>query len=241
MTIETVTLGGVLITGLATSLHCAGMCGLLTCGLGIGGHSSQMASIGIYHTCRLAGYLVAGLIIGGIGGAIGIRSLVPGLNLLPLLLIVLLGLIAFGMDRKLSAVPGLGKLVHKVRSRTLGFPPLLRAAVVGFCTPLLPCGPLYAMFAIAFASGTMVAGGKIMFVFGLGAIPAIWVTQVASVWMSRRFNAKQFQRGRRILAGLAMVSMVWHFGLPLAARAQNGESIFAPEPACQCDLPENGK
>ena len=239
MTLDTLTLGGVFITGLATSLHCAGMCGLLTCGLGIAGHSSQMASIGIYHTCRLTGYLISGLIVGGIGGIIGIDSILPGLNILPLLIIILLGLIALGADKKLSAVPGLGKLVHKLRSRTLRFPPLARSAVVGLSTPLLPCGPLYAILAIALASGGPVAGGKIMFVFGLGAIPAIWATQVASVWMSQKFGARHFQLGRRILAGLAVVSMAWHFGLPLAARAKNGEPIFSSEPACQCDLPNS--
>lgn len=228
-----------MITGIATSLHCAGMCGLLTCGLGIAGHSSQMAGIGIYHACRLAAYLVAGLLIGGIGGALGVSSILPGLNILPLLLIVLLGLIALGLDKKISAVPGLGKLTHRLRARTLGFPPLLRAAVIGMGTPLLPCGPLYAMFAIALASGGAVAGGRIMFVFGLGAIPAIFATQVAAIWMSQKFNARSLLLGRRILAGLAVLSMSWHFALPLAARARKGEALLAPEPACQCELPRS--
>ena len=95
-----ITLAGMLVAGLATSLHCAGMCGLLTCGLGIAGHGSQVASIGVYHFCRLVGYFVAGSLAGGLGQILGVGSLFAGLYWLPWLLIIFLVVIASGGDRR---------------------------------------------------------------------------------------------------------------------------------------------
>jgi len=226
-----ITLMGVFIAGLATSLHCAGMCGLLTCGLGIAGHSSQTASIGIYHATRLIGYAVAGGIAGFVGQVLGISKILPGFQWLPLLLVLLLGVIAFGVDNRIAAVPGLGKAVHLIRSKTLSVPPLARAGIVGLSTPLLPCGPLYAVLAIALASGSAVRGSEIMICFGLGALPAIWGTQIASVWMNRKLHARHFQAGRRILAGLAAVSLLWHFApWPLSAESADDDGT------CRCNF-----
>ena len=63
---DTLTLGAAFAVGLATSLHCAGMCGLLTCGLGIAGQGPAMAAAGVYHAARLIAYLIAGALAGGI-------------------------------------------------------------------------------------------------------------------------------------------------------------------------------
>ena len=228
-----ITLAGVFVAGLATSLHCAGMCGLLTCGLGIAGHASQTASIGIYHASRLIGYSIAGAIAGFLGAVIGVTRVFPQTNWLPYLLIVLLLVIALGLDKKIAAVPGLGKAVQLIRGKTLSIPPLARAGVVGLSTPLLPCGPLYAILAIALASGSTIGGIKVMLVFGFGAIPAIWATQVASVWMNQKFNGRQFQFAKRGLAVLAALSLSWHFW------PTDG---FAKEaPACNCEIDLSGE
>ncbi len=224
----TLTLGGVFVAGLATSLHCAGMCGLLTCGLGIAGHSSQMAAIGVYHATRLIGYLFAGLVLGGAGAALGLENFFPGIQWLPWLLIILLVTIAFGLDRWLGKVPGLSRAVYLLRSRTLQVPPLTRAAVIGLSTPLLPCGPLYAIYLIALVSGDAIAGAKVMLVFGLGSIPAIWITQIATAWMHRRLSAKHLQRSRQVLAALAAVSLLWHFTPGIASASESNR------PGCRC-------
>ncbi|MEM6916137.1 MAG: sulfite exporter TauE/SafE family protein, partial [Verrucomicrobiota bacterium] len=119
---ETITLGGLFIAGLATSLHCAGMCGLLTCGLGIAGRGPALASVGIYHTCRLLGYAIAGAIFGFLGSVLGFDLSLAGIPWLPVLLIVFLIAIFFGLDKRLGAIPGLGKVVMQIRMRTLNFP-----------------------------------------------------------------------------------------------------------------------
>jgi sulfite exporter TauE/SafE len=232
-----ITVIGMLIAGLATSLHCAGMCGLLTCGLGIGGQASQTSSIGVYHFFRLIGYFLAGAIAGGIGQWLGIEMVFSGVIWFPLLLIIFLSVIACGAEQRLGAIPGLGKVVNLIRVRTLGVPPLTRAAIVGVSTPLLPCGPLYAVFAIALASGSWIHGGQLMLAFGFGAVPAIWLTQVATAWLDGRLSSRQFQSGKKILAALAALSLSWHFMVPLVSRAAEGEPILNGEATCRCALP----
>ena len=228
----TLTLGGVFIDGLATSLHCAGMCGLLTCGLGIAGQgSSKIASIGVYHATRLLGYAIAGMIAGYLGGLLGIEKYFSGFIWIPLMLIVLLIAITFGLDNKIATIPGLGKVVLFIKTKTLSFPPITRAAFIGISTPLLPCGPLYAVIAIALASGSAIRGTEIMLAFGLGPIPAIWAVQAGSVWINRKLGAKGFIVARRAIAATAALSLAWHF---TALNPNRCEETGAA--ACQCEL-----
>ncbi len=223
------TLAGLFIAGLATSLHCAGMCGLLTCGLGIAGRGPALASVGIYHFSRLVGYGIAGATMGFLGGRLGFAFNPAGVPWLPVLLVAFLLAIVFGLDKKLGAIPGLGKVVMQIRMKTLHFPPLLRAGVVGLATPLLPCGPLYAMLALALAGGSAVRGIETMLAFGLGALPAIWAVQIGSAWVNRKLGDRGFLYAKRGLAAAAALSLMWHFPQLLG---QGGD--LANPAACRC-------
>lgn len=229
---ETLTLGGLFVAGLATSLHCAGMCGLLTCGLGIAGRGPALASVGIYHFCRLVGYAAAGALFGFLGGRLGLEFTLSGVPWLPLMLILFLVAITFGLDKKLGAIPGLGKVVMQIRMRTLNLATPLRAAIIGLATPMLPCGPLYAILALALASGSAVRGSEIMLAFGFGALPAIWAVQIGSSWVNQKLGAKGFLVAKRTLAATAALSLMWHFSYIGATTA--GESSEGT--TCRCHL-----
>ena len=57
---------GAFIAGLVTSVHCVGMCGLLTCGLGIASGNDRIGGISAYHASRLTGYMILGIVTGAI-------------------------------------------------------------------------------------------------------------------------------------------------------------------------------
>mgnify|MGYP003640467744 CR=1 FL=1 len=229
---EALTLGGLFIAGLATTLHCAGMCGLLTCGLGIAGRGPSMGTVGVYHFCRLVGYAVAGLIAGTFGGLIGIEPDFAGVAWLPLLLIIFLLAISFGLDKKFAAIPGLGRIMTSLKVRTMRFPTIARAAIIGVATPLLPCGPLYAILGIAMASGSAIRGSETMLAFGLGAIPGIWAVQIGSAWVNQKLGAKGFLIAKRSLAAVAAISLAWHFSFIGSTQADNGSQ---EGPHCRCE------
>lgn len=222
------TLGGLFVAGLATSLHCAGMCGLLTCGLGIAGRGPALASVGLYHFARLVGYAVAGGLMGFLGGRLGFAFDPAGVPWLPVLLVLFLLAIVFGLDKRLGAIPGLGRVMMRIRMKTLKFPPLLRAGVIGLATPLLPCGPLYAMLALALAGGSTVRGIETMLAFGLGALPAIWAVQIGSSWVNRKLGDRGFLYAKRGLAAAAALSLMWHYPRLL------GEGAGPDNGACRC-------
>ena len=230
---EAITLGSIFIAGLATSLHCAGMCGLLTCGLGIAGHGPAIASVGLYHFFRLVGYSVAGAIAGFIGGQLGFTFSINGVSWLPALLVIFLIAIIFGLDKKMGAVPGLSKVIAAIRRKTMSLPTPARASIIGLATPLLPCGPLYAILAIALASGSAIRGTEIMLAFGLGPVLAIAAVQLGSAWVNKKLGAKGFLYAKRGLAAAAAISLIWHFSLLPGGIAADGNGDGS---TCRCDL-----
>lgn len=230
---ESITLGGLFVAGLATSLHCAGMCGLLTCGLGIAGRGPAISSVGLYHFFRLVGYAIAGAVAGTIGAQIRFNFSLSGIPWLPVLLVVFLIAIIFGIDKKLGVLPGLGKVMTKIRIKTLSLPTPARATIIGLATPLLPCGPLYAILALAMAGGSAIKGTEIMLAFGLGAIPAIAAVQLGSSWVNKKLGAKGFLYAKRGLAAAAAISLIWHFSMLSGGIAGDGQG---DKTTCRCEL-----
>ncbi len=227
---DTLTFGAIFVAGLATSLHCAGMCGLLTCGLGIAGRGPALASVGVYHFFRLVGYATAGGFAGFLGSLFGLETKLAGVGWLPFALLFLLAAIVLGLDRRIGSIPALSRTSVRIRLSAFRFSPTIRAAAVGIATPLLPCGPLYAMLAISLATGSTIRGMETMLVFGLGALPAIWATQVGSTWFQNRVSTGTYLVARRSLALIAALSLLWHYSL-----FGLGSNRIEPT-ECRCEL-----
>jgi sulfite exporter TauE/SafE len=82
-----------------------------------------------------------------------------------------------------------------------------RAALLGFATPLLPCGPLYLMFALAMANGSAFKGAEFAMAFGLGTLPLLWLVQSQIHWLGGRLQPatlRKMQRGLAFVAALIM-------------------------------------
>lgn len=166
--------------------------------------------------------------MGFLGGRLGFAFNPAGVPWLPVLLILFLLAIVLGLDKRLGAIPGLGRVIMGIRMKTLKFPPLLRAGIIGLATPLLPCGPLYAMLALALAGGSTVRGIETMLAFGLGALPAIWAVQIGSSWVNRKLGDRGFLHAKRGLAAAAALSLMWHFPQLL------GQGVDPDNAACRC-------
>jgi len=210
------------VFGLASSLHCAGMCGPLgACFLGRGGGSGAIRTASVYQGARIASYALVGAILGGLSGAVGTVATgtpvaVTGGGLaLALGALLLLG--ALGVHKVIRTPSMGGGLVRKVWGWALSRPPAHRAATLGFVTPALPCGVLWVMYGTAAATGSAADGSLAALGFGLGSLPLLWLAQAQLVHLQRWLGP----RGLGWLQILAMASaaavLIWRGWSSLAA------------------------
>ena len=178
------------IAGLITSLHCAGMCGPLACALmpGRGDKTDASTVSTVYHVTRLTSYTV----LGGIAGGLGRQPLAwvsqSALRWLPWLMVIFFVALALRWDRLLPRIEAFGRFNLGLRGWLRGRSRVEAAAAFGFATPLLPCGPLYFLLALALISGSALRGVEFMLAFGLGTVPLLWLAQT-------QFQCQPFRGG----------------------------------------------
>ncbi|MEO8615347.1 MAG: sulfite exporter TauE/SafE family protein [Luteolibacter sp.] len=183
-----------LVAGLATSFHCAGMCGPIACGLGTLAKSEgeRLTAASLYHGSRLVSYSV----IGGICGALGQQPLKWFFNspavLLPWVMVGVLLIMALGLDKKVPRPAILNRLTARARFKACRLSAYGGASAMGLLTPFLPCGPLYLVFGASLLAGSAAKGAEFTLAFGLGTVPLLWLAQ------------HQFHRIRQKLTPLAM-------------------------------------
>lgn len=183
------------VFGLASSLHCAAMCGPLAL------FAAQRASaVAAYHGSRFASYLAVGAILGAVGGAAGIGVFEGGAPWIAVTLGVALFASALGLDRFLGSIPGVSRLVQHAVGRARSWSVPARSAVLGGITPLLPCGVLWALFGAALLAGDGRTGALTTAGFALGSAPLLVLGQLHASLIHRRLGP----RGGRIMARGAM-------------------------------------
>jgi sulfite exporter TauE/SafE len=164
-------------TGLVTSLHCVGMCGPLVLAVGLAGGTPTLAGSLLRSAAWNAGRGAALVAVGTAIGSAG--SVIPagrGAAVLALAAGVLVLLVAL-------ALPGWLPLPRALRVRAEAWSTRITvrllqrrgvwgATLVGMATVLLPCGPLYGVWAQAAAVGTWGAV-LLLSAFWAGTLPAL--------------------------------------------------------------------
>jgi uncharacterized protein len=212
------TLAGALITGLATSLHCAGMCGPLACGVGAlaKSESERMAAASIYHAGRLAAYTTIGAICGALGKEpLGWFFHSPAV-LLPWALVFALLLLATGLEKKIPRPAFLTRITARMRFKAQRMPAMAGAGMTGLLTPFLPCGPLYAVFLALLTAGSAARGAEVALAFGVGTVPLLWVAQHGFHRLRKKLTPASLAKVQRGLALVTAVVLAWrlHGTLP---------------------------
>ena len=182
---EGMSLTAAFAAGLLGGVHCLGMCGgivgALTLGLeGPGGaHSARWPLLGAYNAGRIASYVLAGGVMGGVGAVLTalapVHSLQTGLLVAAGVFMILLGLYLGGWWRILARVERLGEGLWR-RLEPLGrrFLPVrtpAQALGIGLVWGWIPCGLVYTMLIWSAASGGPLEGALLMLAFGAGTLP----------------------------------------------------------------------
>lgn len=207
------------LAGMVTSLHCAGMCGPLACYLAPkpGDATSFSAVTSLYQMGRLLSYTVIGALAGGLGmvalGWIGIYQQSLS-RFLPWVLVLFFLIMAFRVDKFLPRPGFLNPLLRKAQLKAGQLPRPMTGLLVGILTPLLPCGPLYAVFGLALMTQSPVRGAEFLLLFGLGTMPLLWVVQSAfSRWQGlvTPVTVGRIQRGLALVVAIILGIRLYYF------------------------------
>lgn len=201
------------VAGIVTSVHCVGMCGPLSCSWAVAGlgrsNRGVLAGTALYHGMRLASYGLIGAAAGAMG-TLPVRWFHHGSGvLLPWLLVLAFVLVGLGLETWLPKPAFLSRPVMRVRQAAMKLSGTARAALLGLATPLLPCGPLYMMFALAMANGSAIRGSEFSVAFGLGTIPLLWLAQTQLHLLGGRLQPAALRKLQRGLALAAALIMAW--------------------------------
>lgn len=234
----------VLLTGLAGSVHCAGMCGgivsALTAAQPVAARPAPVAAqarvipitvvtapgqavrVATYNVGRIASYMTLGAVVGGFAGSLvqitQLAQLQTVFYWLANLMLVALGL------HLMQAWSGL--LVLEAKGRVLWghLSPLLKPLVpmdtlpkafaLGAMWGCLPCGMIYSLLLTALLSGSAVGGAAVMFAFGLGTLPMLFGLGMLGARLRAAGNWAAFRRASGML--------VLGFGLLGLFRAATG-------------------
>lgn len=196
--------------GLASTLHCAGMCGAVAASLMHFGAprspSEGMRIAALTHAGRIISYATAGAIIGAFGApAVAWLDRELAFRLVQwagAVALMWIGLSTAGFLPPLSMldrvlVPLSDRLA---RTRTSRLGPYPAAFASGVAWGLMPCAMVYGALFTAMLSGSALGGSSVMLAFGIGTLPGL-AAATAGFGALRVLGSRQ---SLRRLAGLAI-------------------------------------
>jgi sulfite exporter TauE/SafE len=176
---------GGLLMGLASSLHCAGMCGAIASSMLFvldpkGNARSRARVLMTAQMARIAAYVTAGTVLGAFGSAFyGLFDQQVAYRVLQWGAGVTLGWIGLSVAGLVPPIALLDRLMLPFTRRLVVAPaggprggmaaPLMSGALWG----LMPCAMVYGALFTAMLTGTAGGGATVMLGFGLGTLPAV--------------------------------------------------------------------
>ena len=220
------------MVGALTSLHCAGMCGVILLSQTLAGNPSDrrqaLKPALLYNLGRVISYTALGGIVGAVGSVFAITPIVKAA------LMLLAGLFMVFKGANMAGWKVFGKLaIHlPMPGSSLGNRLGRRSSnplVVGLLNGLMPCGPLQTMQLYALGTGSAIKGASAMFVFALGTVPIMLLLGALSTLLSRGFTQRVARFSGTLIVGLGIV--MFSRGLTLAGYRIPVPSILATRSA----------
>lgn len=166
-----------LILGLASNLHCLGMCGPIALATPVNRTSWWTILIDLfkYHSGRIAIYTVMGIFTGMIGNSIRFFGWLQWLSIISGILIIL-----FAWGKYFAKNPIGAKIqawffpiIQKIRRNAIQSKSPLKLFVLGMVNGLLPCGVVYLALGNAVLAESYLGSALAMTTFGIGTLPIL--------------------------------------------------------------------
>ncbi len=190
------------ITGLVSSLHCAGMCGPIAFALPkhINSASHLWITRLIYNAGRIFIYALLGAIIGTLGFQLKLAgfqqsvSIFAGISILTITFLkIFLPKIANKMELNFWGNKWFGKLFRSKNNASF--------FLIGALNGLLPCGFVYVALIASLAMQSALQGGLFMILFGLGTFPMMFAISM----LGQIVNLKFRQQVNRLVPAFAIL------------------------------------
>ncbi len=174
-----------LLTGLAGSLHCIGMCGPLAMALPIGRFPVGQRGLarGLYHAGRLSAYSLLGAVVGTVGQGLLLTGLQRPVSIGAGILLLVWAVSARAFPSWMQTSPIARRLTAPL-TRLLRQPTLRHLVGLGFLNGLLPCGSVYVALLGALVMPSPLGGAAYLLAFGLGTLPAMLSISLVLSWLS---------------------------------------------------------
>jgi hypothetical protein len=180
----------------------------------------------VYHVSRITSYALLGALAGSIG-SVPLRWISQSaLRGLPWITVVFFIALALRWDRFIPRIHGLGRRIWQLQGWLRTRPRTEAAAAIGLATPLLPCGPLYFLFALAALSGSALRAVEFMIAFGLGTVPLLWLAQTQFHWVRTKLSPLWLARTRTVLALSAAAVVGWRLRATLGFAGPDSSSLI---------------
>lgn len=225
MPIDLVALGAAFLAGLVGSVHCVAMCGGIATGFAPYGAGAKAA----WHVAlttnlgRVSGYVLAGVIVGGLGHGLvaifRIEHLMFALRALAGVVLILVALKMLGATRSLDlfgkAGDALWTKLRPIQSRLLPANTFPRRFGLGMLWGWLPCGLSTTMLAAAWLQATPHGGGALMAAFGLGTLPTMLPLSYSGARWLARPGQRRVAGVLMLAAGLLTLAAPWLMQVPI--------------------------
>jgi sulfite exporter TauE/SafE len=198
---EIIYLSSALFLGLASSLHCVGMCGPIALTLPVGrlSFNQKILSISLYNIGRVITYTLLGLLIGGLGYGLSLFKWQQTFSIL-LGVMLLLTLLPY-YKYKLTLLPFYFSKLKQILTNALSRDTNKFFFITGLANGLLPCGAIYIALAGALSANRLDYGMLYMLFFGIGTFPLMFLVNL----YSGQFKTKLLFNFKNIIPILTLV------------------------------------
>lgn len=205
--------------GLASTLHCLGMCGGIIGALTFSLPAEARGSRGrlvpytlAYNIGRIASYSLAGALAGALGntllnGSTGLRYGHVVIQLIATFILIGIGLYLAGWFPKFGLLEKIGEpWWHRIEPYGRRLIPVrspLQAVLFGVVWGWLPCGLVYSTLIWTVSAGSALDGAALMLAFGAGTLPSTITAGILTGWMARLTRLPYVRQ----FVGLSIVAM----------------------------------
>ena len=195
------------LAGLASGLHCVGMCGGISAGFSLLQKERPGPRQLAFNLGRIASYAAAGAAAGALGSAGAYAAAVlPAQTILYLFssaFVLAAGLHFAGLPMPLSRLESIGvplwRRIQPFAARLLPARSLPQAFAAGMAWGWLPCGLVYGALLAAVFAGGATQGALAMAAFGAGTLPWLLAAGVASARLRQWSGLPRLRRAGGIL------------------------------------------